>query len=955
MSEYSMRDLFRQETNTQVESLRQSIAVLKDQPTTTSELESAIRALQTIEGVARLVDLDAPARLAEAMQSCFVAAQNQQAALTSAKLDQLLYGCTLLIESTQIEDAELTQWLFKHTEEFVRVQSMISDLQLFSEMPQPTPSRVKPQPAPTVKPQPAPTAIGPPPEVAPHNDATSPPAPQIELKTPVKAPSAVQNIVLNDPSLMDLFRQEVEAQATQLNNGLIALETNPDSAQELEALMRAAHSIKGAARIVGLDVAVNLAHVMEDRFVAAQHHDNTLNAKQIDALFRGVDLLQSLSQIPASKLSHWLDQHRSEFEAVQQSMSPNSDNAVRSKPEASLTIVEPQAPIKAQPPEPPQIIQPSQPSAPEPPPHDSTGVAQSPDRVVRVSADNLNRIIGLAGESMIEANWLQPFANSLMLLKSRQLELAKTLEALEQTLTGDASIETDSIEGMVHRLRLQEQECRELLGDRIGELEDYIRRTDSLSDRLYREVIRSQMRPFADGVQSFPRMVRDLARQLGKQVKLEIQGESTVVDRDILKRLEAPLTHILRNTVDHGIESPDDRAQAGKPLEGTVNLQAFHRGGMLAIVVSDDGRGIAPKQMRQQIIRRGLATADVARQMSEAELMEFLFLPGFSLSKQVTELSGRGVGLDIAKTMAQEVGGTVRALSTPGKGTSFHFQLPLTLSVVRTLLVEVAGEPYAFPLSRIDQIVSVDRSTIAVAENRPYFTLNDKNIGLIALDQVLERPPSPSTSQRLWVVIISYQSATYGLIVDRCLGERELVVRPLDPRLGKVQDISATALMGDGSLVLILDVSDLVRSTNTLLDAGRLTKPRETDPTSTICKRVLVVDDSITVREVERKLLQNRGYEVDVAVDGMEGWNAVRNNSYDLVISDIDMPRMNGIELIKQIKSHPRLRSMPVIVVSYRDREDDRLQGLEAGADYYLTKSSFHDDTLIQAVIDLIG
>jgi two-component system sensor histidine kinase and response regulator WspE len=473
------------------------------------------------------------------------------------------------------------------------------------------------------------------------------------------------------------------------------------------------------------------------------------------------------------------------------------------------------------------------------------------------------------------------------------------------------------------------------------------------------------MRPFEEGVQNFSRMVRDLARSLDKQARLEIIGKSTSVDRDILTKLEAPITHILRNAIDHGIESPDNRAAAGKSPEGKIRLEASHRGGMLAITIADDGAGINVQRLRQRAVDRQLVTPDIAAGLLDAELMEFLFLPGFSLASEVTEISGRGVGLDIVKSMAQEVGGTVRVTSKPGKGTVFYFQLPLTLSVVRTLLVEVAGEAYAFPLSRIDQIVTIQQTDISTVENRQYFTLDDRHIGLIPLYQALDLPPPTASPDLLWVVIFSDQSDTYGVIVDRCLGEKELVVRPLDPRLGKVQDVSAAALMGDGSLVLILDVSDLIRSLNGLLNNGRPAKVGETrlSPGATAkqpgkrqdAKRVLVVDDSITVREMERKLLQNRGYVVDVAVDGMEGWNAVRSYPYDLVISDIDMPRMNGIELIKEIKRHSRLQSIPVIVVSYRDREDDRIQGLEAGADYYLTKNSFHDDTLIRAVVDLIG
>jgi two-component system sensor histidine kinase and response regulator WspE len=235
--------------------------------------------------------------------------------------------------------------------------------------------------------------------------------------------------------------------------------------------------------------------------------------------------------------------------------------------------------------------------------------------------------------------------------------------------------------------------------------------------------------------------------------------------------------------------------------------------------------------------------------------------------------------------------------------------------------------------------------------------MNQQNIGLIAAYQVLELPEPPMHSGSLSVVVISDGANPYGLVVDKFLGERDLVVRPLDSRLGKVPDISATSLMGDGSPVLIVDVSDMVRSMDAILNTGRLTKLKvETKETvSDGRKRILVIDDSITVREMERKLLENRGYKVDVAVNGMEGWNAIRTNSYDLVVSDIDMPRMNGIELVKQVKSHPRLHSTPVIIVSYRDRDEDRVAGLEAGADYYLTKSSFHDDTLFHAVVDLIG
>jgi two-component system sensor histidine kinase and response regulator WspE len=588
-------------------------------------------------------------------------------------------------------------------------------------------------------------------------------------------------------------------------------------------------------------------------------------------------------------------------------------------------------------------------------PKKSPEAAKTPERIVKVSADNLNRLMGLAGESLVEVNWLQPFADSLFKLRHHQVELYKLLENLQESLE-EVSLSHKS-KNYLNSARKQANKCHYFLTERLNDLEIFARRSANLSDRLYREVIASHMRPFADGVQAFPRMVRDLSRQIGKQVKLEILGKSTQVDRDILEKLEAPLTHILRNAVDHGIELPEERIALGKPPEGIIRLEAVHRGGMLSLTITDDGRGVDLEKLRQKIVNQGMVNPDMASKLTEPELIEFLFLPGFSTAQKVTEISGRGVGLDVVQSMIQEVGGILRAVSTPGKGMTFHLQLPLTLSVIRTLLVEISGEPYAFPLTRIDRILMIAHGEINVAENRQYFSLDaQKNIGLVPAYQVLELPPPQVESELLPVIIISDRVNSYGLAVDKFLGERALVVRPLDPSLGKVMDINAAALMEDGSPVLIIDVEDIVRSIDKLLSVGYLNKVGQTTheigPNK---KRILVVDDSITVREMERKLLENKGYYVDIAVNGIEAFNAIKMTHFDLVITDVDMPRMNGIDLVIQIKNHPQYQSIPVIIVSYKDRQEDKIRGLEVGADYYLTKSSFDDDSLLNAVLDLIG
>lgn len=991
MNDFSMLDVFQQEVEVQATLLSQGLLSLENQPQSSQSLESLMRTLNAIKGSARLVEFSAAINLIQSLENALDATLKQSVSLSQAQVAVLRQGVDLLLNMGRVAEENLDSWLL---ENHAYIETTIYSIgTLLTPGAAPVDRKRATVKSPVAK-QETPTlevkledglnreTTSLEPTVTARNltpvSQEEPPREKLASMNTNNNEVAVETeevTTLGDTSMLELFRLEVEAQAAVLNEGLLALEGQPQSPKALESLMRAAHSIKGAARIVAIDAAVQLAHVMEDCFVAAQSNKITLEADGVDVLLHGVDLVFNISQQEPAELKGWLLQNKQDIEATREQLGalltpgaaipkraqtqPTTITTPPSQPNqetvatlavtgsAQATVVNGSAGSKSLSKQTANNIETTKPS---------TEQAANSDRVVRVSAENLNRIMGLAGESLIEANWLQPFADSLVILKKRQLELAKILETFYQTM---AVIQHPEVEQHLEATRKKEQECREILIDRISELELYARRTANLSDRLYREVIASNMRPFADGVQGFPRMIRDLARKLEKQVKFDIFGKSTPVDRDILKKLEAPLTHILRNAIDHGMETPEERVAAGKPPEGTVRLEAVHRGGMLSITIADDGRGIDFDRLRQKIITKGLATAEIVEKLNESELLEFLFLPGFSTAKQVTEISGRGVGLDIAKSMAQEVGGNVRASSQFGKGTIFNFQLPLTLSVVRTLLVEISGESYAFPLARIEQIVMVNKENIYSAEHRQYFTMDNKNIGLVAAYQVLELKQPPPKSDTLSVVVISEQSDFYGLVVDRFLGEHDLVVRPLDPRLGKVQDLSAAALMGDGSPILIVDVSDLMRSIDNLLDKSQLNRvlSGSSSESGTVDRRktILVVDDSITVREMERKLLQNKGYKVDVAVDGMEGWHTVSTNQYDLIISDVDMPRMNGIELVGKIKTHPKYKAIPVIIVSYKDREEDRLRGLEAGADYYLTKSSFQDDTLVNVVFDLIG
>jgi two-component system sensor histidine kinase and response regulator WspE len=714
-----------------------------------------------------------------------------------------------------------------------------------------------------------------------------------------------------DPSLLELFREEVTALTGSLAAGLVALEANPTDPRLVEPLMRAAHSLKGAARIVAVEPGVQVAHVMEELLVAAQRGDRPVTPDDTDALLAATDLLAGMA---GADLAAWAQA-----------------NAGRAADTASAlnALLRGEKPVRKPRPEAPPLPPPAAPPPAAPPPAEP---------VVRVTAQSLTRLLSLAGESLVEARWLQPFAKSLLNLKKQQDHLAAVLDELPGA--DDA------------RRRLLR--CRQELAGRIDSFEAHAQRSDDLNSRLYREVIASRMRPFADGTHGLPRMARDVARQLGKQVSLTVRGQDVDVDRDILDRLDAPLGHLVRNALDHAIEAPAERAAAGKPAAGTLVVEARHHAGMLTVRVSDDGRGIDLARLRDKVVEKGLTTAELAARLSEPELLDFLFLPGFSTKGEVTDVSGRGVGLDVVHGMATAVGGSVRVTTKLGAGTTFELHLPITLSVVRAVLVTVAGDPFALPLTRTDRLLRIPQAAVSTLEGKPHIDVGGRPVGLVPAHLLFDLTPEPPPADPLAVVLVGDRTHQYGLIVDGLLGEQDLVVRPLDPRLGKVPTVSACSLLEDGTPVLIADVDDLARLAVQLAADGKL-RHRRPDPTSRKAKRVLVVDDSAIVREAERQLLVGRGYAVDVAVDGMDGWQAARRGAYDLVVSDIDMPRMTGLELVRAIRADPATRGLPVVVVSYKDRAEDRDRGRDAGADAYLTKSSFHDGRFLATVAELIG
>jgi two-component system sensor histidine kinase and response regulator WspE len=696
--------------------------------------------------------------------------------------------------------------------------------------------------------------------------------------------------------------------------------------------MRAAHSLKGAARIVGLDAIVNLTHVVEDRFVAAQQ-GRSLNAGEVDRMLQATDWLARLQAVPESETAAWFEANAPAIEAFTATFAEEVDPGASARPPGQdapaqthrqgAIDAEPSGanPMEAEPEE--DIFARHEP-----------GEQRGPQRHIRIAADRFDKIMSMASETLVASRTLAGYGTEF---ERRRHAIARALQLLDDPQSTPAA--------RAAGMREIDRQTLAMAVD-VAEFDQIARAHERTAEDLYRSVLAGRLRPFSEGVRAASRLVRDTARELGKQVRLEVLGESTRVDRDILERLEAPISHLITNAIDHGIETPEERVARGKPAEAWLRIHARHENGRLVITVQDDGRGIYPDELRERIVSRGLVSQETAAGLSDAELLEFLFLPGFSTRESVNAVSGRGVGLNVVQSMVQEAGGSVVVQSTPEAGTSFRLTLPVTRSVVRVIRIQVEGELYAVPLVRIDRVAQLEMVASLDAGAAPAVVFNGASVPVFPLGPLLGLSSRPLPTGAIPVLLCG----GLAFAVDQLVDEVELPVRRLDPRLGKIPGVSAASLDENGLPLLILDVEDLIQTA-----LGHPSSTGGEVGSESSAPHILVVDDSHTVREMERRLLVRAGYQVTTAQNGQEAWNLLRLNDYDLLISDIDMPQMNGIELVSKVRANARLARMPVIILSYKGRDEDRRRGLDAGADFYLTKGDFQNENFRQAVVDLIG
>lgn len=783
--------------------------------------------------------------------------------------------------------------------------------------------------------------------------------------------------------LMETFLGELEDRLQSMSRELLALEQKASVATErsrlIPSLLRHAHSLKGAARAVDIRLIEESCHRFEDILGSAQREPDLLNADVFQLLFGTIDGLEEARNRLRS--DQGLDGGLLEGISLEMAMYI----------ETMLPVARPENAGAAPPPSEPRVdadtdadfalAQDFELASAEQRPGSAAGSeAGTPPLAeglsVRIDTEKLDLLLPRSGELLVARQRLRATAERLGALRDTldrlhaDWRLARALLSRLQPGQGHAQAPGQGL-AQAQALPQRISELCDNTPARISALTAELeqaqiaftadwRLLDQAAVSLDEHVRRIRMLPFAHGCAGFDRLVRDLARDAGKEAVLEIEGGDVEIDRSILEGLKDPLRHLIRNAVDHGIEKPNERRQVGKPPCGHIRATAAVRGGQVLVTVSDDGRGLAVDAIRKRAKKMGLPTPE-----SERDIIQAMFVPGFSTAAEaVTLVSGRGIGLDAVKTQLKGLHGEIDVSFTPGQGTRFQLSLPLTLTMLRALLVSVGGtgtgerQIYAISSAHVAKLLRIQPGDVLTVGERPMIVMNGRTVPLLVLSDVLGLPAQPHQrhiGSKQPVVVVSMEERQVAFIVDEILAEQEVMVKSLGSRIQRIPNIAGALILPSGQVALTLHVADLVHTAGSQLHASAVKQLQAAVPESKRrTRRILVVDDSVTTRSLEKSILEAAGFAVDVAKDGQEGWERVQAGDFDLVLSDVDMPRMLGYQMVEAIRRSERFRKLPVILITSHDDATSKERAMRAGASGYIVKGEFDQKVLLQLIEQLI-
>jgi len=726
---------------------------------------------------------------------------------------------------------------------------------------------------------------------------------------------------LDTSAFIGKFVEEARDRVKALGTALLRLEQTPGATDAIAEAMREAHSIKGSALMLSLTDISQISHELEELFVAAKKNPALLNGDSFDVVFCAVDQMSArVDELARGEMDAVeVGVICSKLAALLKGSVAGAHNAMGSDPAARIGTKP----------------DPGSPKLPE--------LRQS----LRVPVEKLDRLAHLAPELVVQSlkafernTELRRLERVLNRLRDRVREARITPDSSEADRGQQLGEYADALDSVTRRMR---EFLVNFSDDRV--------RLNLITEELRQNVIELTMLPVASVFDAFPRAVRDLARTFDKEIDLTIRGRQTELDKKIIEQIAEPLIHLIRNAVDHGIETPEDRERVGKPAAGQLVLSAEQQGNRILIVLKDDGCGIDPAMLRAVAVQRRVASAAEIDRWSQEQLFDLIFEPGFSTRSSATDISGRGVGMDVVKSVVERLGGGVRVQSELDKGTIITLNLPLSLALLRVVLLEAGDELFALPTAAIRRILQVSAADIGQLQQGPVAEIEGENIPLTSLSAMLG-VPAARVRARQTVLVAEGRDGRFGITVDAVHEEQELVFKELRGPLRHQKTFTGAALLGNGDIVPILDVNALfdlaTRAPADVVQAAqRRAAPR-------IC-RVLVVDDSLVAGELQKNILLAAGYESEIAGDGIEALQCLGQKDWDLVIADLDMPRMTGFELTERMRADETLRDIPVIIVTSRDAVDDRRRGFEVGADAYVLKREFDQSQLLDTVRRLIG
>jgi two-component system chemotaxis sensor kinase CheA len=764
--------------------------------------------------------------------------------------------------------------------------------------------------------------------------------------------------------LREAFKVESEERLASIVSSLLELEKASDKDKQesfIEVIFREAHSMKGAARAVNLTEIESLFQSMEGVLAAIRLNEIPVSQDLFDILHASVGAVERC--LTASDENQPFS-HKEEITSLARQLEDlKSAGEKESEGEKGKSDARAKGALKPQKGLPKNQKTPQTQLAPSKPMSSET---------VRISTSKLDSILlkaeelvslklvyaqslsKLRGASLSFEQWRKEWSgiNSEFQALRGRVQKGSHLKEKDQNLSQSAGLleflnwNQNHIKSLGHEIRLLTKDA-----------EQQQRTLGRMVDDLLDDMKKITMLPFSSLLDTFPRMVRDISREQGKEVDLVIEGGEIEIDRRILEEMRNPLTHLLRNNIDHGLEDPAGRRDQQKPASGTINLTVSQtEGKKVEILLSDDGKGIDLENVKNKAVKLGIISPKESQHLTDREALSLIFRSQVSTSPMVTQISGRGLGLAIVQESVEKLGGLLSVDTEPNKGSSFRMQLPVTLATFRGILIKVADHLFIFPSTHVERILKIQREKVKTVENRATIPLNGRALSLLALADVLALPRTQEQkegSEFLTAAVLGSGEKRIAFTIDEVLGEQEVLVKGLGKQIKRIPNIAGATILGSGRVVPILNVFDLLKSPLGRTDGFDNTEVSEQEKEANR-KSILVAEDSITSRTLIKNILEAAGFNVKTVVDGQEAFTSLKTEEFDLVVSDVDMPRMNGFELTTKIRGNMRLEETPVVLLTGRESREDRERGIDVGANAYIVKSSFDQSNLVEVIQRLI-